>query len=418
MTRAEFRENLLVSLDTLRSHKVRSGLTLLGIVIGVASVISVAAIIDGLNRYIAHKVEQLGSRTYFVTRMPFGTDPNRMPERIRLRKYLQYSDADRIRETVRTIDKVSALGTRAAMLGDTNELRYQGKRVEQLFVRGASPDYCEIIPMFVVEQGRYYNQGEEERAAPVIVIGSALADSLFGRADPLGKQVMLNGAAYDVIGVFAPDEGFLGGPGVDQFVLMPLSTFKKRNPQSKETVIIYSVRPEMDASVAMNDISEVLRRLRKVPHKAENDFEVISSDFLTSLWEQLTGAIVMLTSVISSIGLLVGGIGVMNIMLISVTERTKEIGVRKAIGARRADIKLQFLLEAVTLSLAGGLLGILGGFFVAWAVRTLAPSIPASVSVFWAAMGVSLSAAVGLFFGYWPANRASSLDPIVCLRYE
>ena len=174
----------------------------------------------------------------------------------------------------------------------------------------------------------------------------------------------------------------------------------------------------MDAAQAQNDVIEVLRRVRKVPHNAENDFEVISSDFLTTLWGQLTGAIVILTSVISSIGLLVGGIGVMNIMLISVTERTKEIGVRKAIGARRSDIKVQFLLEAVTLTMAGGLLGILGGFAVAWAVRTLAPSIPASVSAFWAAMGVGLSAAVGLFFGYWPADRAARLDPIVCLRYE
>ena len=206
MTRAEFKENLLVSLDTLRSHKVRSALTLLGIVIGVTSVISVAAIIDGLNRFVSDKVEKMGSRTYFVLRFPFGTDPNRMPERIRLRKYIQYSDADRIRESVRTIDKVTAIGTRAFMLGDSNEIRYGGQRVERIFVRGASPDYCEVIPMFVVEQGRYYNQGEEDRAAAVVVLGASVAESLFGRLDALGKQVMLNGAPYDVIGVFAHDE--------------------------------------------------------------------------------------------------------------------------------------------------------------------------------------------------------------------
>lgn len=418
MTRSEFRENLLVSLDTLRAHKVRSALTLLGIVIGVASVISVAAIIDGLNKFISDKVEKLGSRTYFVTRFPFGTDPTRMPERYRTRRYFQYEDADKLREMSRTIESVTAMGTRASFLGQDNEIRYGGERVERLIVRGASADYVDVIPMFQVELGRFYTQGEVERAAPVVVLGQAVADSLFGRASPLGKQVMLNGAQYEVIGVFAHDEGMMGGPGVDQFALMPLSTFRKHNPDMKEVFLAFTVRRDVDAAVGQDEVTDALRRVRRVPYKNENDFEVFSSDFLSQLWNQLTGAIVILTSVISSIGLLVGGIGVMNIMLISVTERTKEIGVRKAIGARKSDIRVQFLLEAVTLTLAGGVLGIGAGYGVAWLVRTVAPSIPATVSWFWAGMGVTLSAAVGLFFGSWPASRAAKLDPIVCLRYE
>ena len=161
-----------------------------------------------------------------------------------------------------------------------------------------------------------------------------------------------------------------------------------------------------------------MRRLRRVPRDAENDFEVISPDFLSSLWNQLTGALVILTGVISSVGLLVGGIGVMNIMLISVTERTAEIGVRKAIGARRADIRVQFLMEAVVLTFTGGAIGILTGAAVAWAVRTVLPSMPATLSYLWIALGVAISVGVGLFFGYYPANRAANLDPIVCLRYE
>ncbi len=418
MTRAEFRENLLVSFATLRAHKVRSGLTLLGIVIGVTSVIAVAAIIDGLNRFVAMKVEGMGSRTFFVTRWPIGTNPTQMPEKIRLRRLLQYDDAEKVRATARNIDRITTMATRAPFLGSTNEVRFQGERVERIIVRGCEPDYPDVIPMFVIERGRFFNQGEVDRASAVIVIGSAISDSLFGSREPLGKTVLLNGAPFEVIGVFAPEPGMLGGPGVDQFIAMPISTYRKHYPESKEVFLAFTSRRDVAGDLAREEVTEALRRIRRVPHSAENDFEVFASDFLTTLWNQLTGAIVLLTTVISSIGLLVGGIGVMNIMLISVTERTKEIGVRKAIGARAADIRVQFLLEAVTLTMAGGLLGILGGMAIAWLVRTLAPSIPAAVSPFWAAMGVGLSAATGLFFGYWPANRAAQLDPIVSLRYE
>jgi putative ABC transport system permease protein len=393
-------------------------LTLLGIVIGVTSVISVAAIIGGLNKFISDKVEKLGSRSYFVSRFPFGTDPTRVPERLRLRRYLQYSDAERIREKAPAVEKISAIGTRAAFFGQQNEIRYGGERVQRLIVRGANSDYCDVIPMFAIEQGRMYTPAEDARSAQVIIIGQAVADTLFGRATPLGKQVMLNGAPYEVIGVFAHDEGMFGGPGVDQFAVMPLGTFRKHNPDAKEVFIIYTAQRTATPEAAHDQVVEALRRIRRVPVNAPDDFEVFSSDFLSNLWNQLTGAIVLLTTVISSIGLLVGGIGVMNIMLISVTERTKEIGIRKAIGARRADIRVQFLLEAVTLTLAGGILGVAGGFVMAALVRTVAPSIQATVSPFWTVMGVSLSAVVGLFFGYWPARRAAQLDPIVCLRYE
>jgi putative ABC transport system permease protein len=218
--------------------------------------------------------------------------------------------------------------------------------------------------------------------------------------------------------VFAPDQGLFGGPGVDQFVVIPISNYRKHNPQTRELAIAFTVSRDYTPEAAMNEVIDAMRRIRRVPHNAENDFEVFSSDFLSSLWNQLTGAIVILTSVISSIGLLVGGIGVMNVMLISVTERTREIGVRKAIGARSIDIRVQFLLEAMTLTIAGGVIGVLLGAGIAAGVRAAAPSLPATVSWFWASLGVGLSAAVGLFFGFWPADRAARLDPIECLRYE
>jgi putative ABC transport system permease protein len=418
VTHAELRENLGVALDTLRSHKVRSLLTLLGIVIGVTSVISVAAIIEGLNLYIQRQVQSLGSRTYFITRFPAGTNPQFMPEKIRLRKYIRYSDADYLREHCRSLRTVTAFGTRAAFFGDLNEIRYASAHVERVFVRGVEPEYADAIPIFTVAQGRFITRYDVDHARPVTVIGNEIANSLFPHADPIGKIVRLNGKLYEVVGVLEPYPGLFGGPGVDDFALIPLSDFRKKYPEQKEVILAFTIPPDVPIEQGRNEVIEAMRRLRKVPHNGENDFEVISPDFLADLWDQLTGAMVILTAVISSVGLLVGGIGVMNIMLISVTERTQEIGVRKAIGARRSDIRAQFLMEAVSLSVTGGILGILVGSGVSYAVRQLLPAVPATVSYLWVFLGVAISAGVGIFFGFYPANRAAGLDPVVCLRYE
>jgi putative ABC transport system permease protein len=418
MTRAEVRENLLVAIETLRSHKVRSTLTVLGIVIGVTSVISVAAIIEGLNLYIQSQIAALGSRTYFIARFGAGTDPNRMPEKVRIRKYLQYTDAAYLREAATLVSSVTTFGTRAFFFGDTNEIRYGNHRIERVIVRGVEPEYLAAVPIFSVTQGRFVTNHDLDHARPVVVIGQHIADSLFPNQDPLGKSVRLNGRLYEVIGVFDPYPGLFGGPGVDEFAIIPLSDFRKNYPEQKELILAFSIPKDVSIELARNQVIEAMRRLRKVPHHAENDFEILSPDFLADLWDQLTGALVILTGVISAMGLLVGGIGVMNIMLISVTERTAEIGIRKAIGARRSDIRVQFLLEAVMLTLLGGIIGIILGIGVSLLVRVAAPSIQASVSMIWICLGFAISVGVGLFFGYYPANRAATLDPIVCLRYE
>jgi len=418
MTRSEFGENLKVAWDTLRSHKVRSALTLLGIVIGVTSVISVAAVIEGLNRYIQGKVEGLGSRTYFITRFPPGTDPNRMPERIRLRRFLQYADADQLKRLCPAVEAATIIATRASFFGQSNEIRYGGVRIQNVFLRGAESSYIDALPMFAIEQGRFISPLDEEHSAPVVVIGSNIAETLFPRLDPMGKEILINGGLYQVIGTFARAEGLFGGPGPDDFAIIPLANFHKHNPDIRELVVMFTIYRDVSREIAKDQVIDAMRRIRHLKQSVENDFELISSDFISTLWNQLTGAIVILTGVISSIGLLVGGIGVMNIMLISVTERTREIGVRKAIGARASDIRVQFLLEAVTLTIAGGLIGIFLGGLVAWVVRATFADIPASLSWFWAGLGVFISASIGLFFGYWPADRAARLDPIVCLRYE
>jgi putative ABC transport system permease protein len=250
------------------------------------------------------------------------------------------------------------------------------------------------------------------------VLGAAINESLFPYTDAVGKTVRLNGALYEVIGVFEHDPGLFGGPGVDMFAIIPLSNFKKQYPEAKELIIAFTVPENVSVGTAQGEVIQAMRRLRHIPANKENDFELTSPDFLSKIWNQLTGALVILTTVISSVGLLVGGVGVMNIMLISVTERTQEIGLRKAIGARRVDIRLQFLLEAVVLTLVGGTIGILIGAGVSTLVRTFVPSIPATLSYLWVSIGFMISVGVGLFFGYYPANLAASLDPIVCLRYE
>jgi putative ABC transport system permease protein len=418
MTRAELRENLLVAMDTLRSHKIRSGLTVLGIVIGVTSVIAVASIIDGLNGYIADRVEQFGSRTYFISRIPVGPRFGRMPEYIRLRKYFEPTDAAYVREAARSIESVTVFGTRAAFFGQDNDIRYGANTVERIILRGAEPEYADAIPLFSIAQGRFITRFDEEHARPVVVIGAAIADSLFGNREALGKVVRMNGLQYEVVGVFDHDPGLFGGPGVDNFAVIPFSLFRKQNPQAKELFLAFTVPKHVPPSIAIDEVTDAVRRLRRVKHNQPNDFEITSPDFLTNLWSQLTGALVLLTSIISSVGLLVGGIGVMNIMLISVTERTSEIGVRKAIGARKSDIRAQFLLEAVTLATIGGIIGISLGALIALVVRTAMPSVPAFVSPLWVVLGVGISVGVGIFFGYYPANRAANLDPIVCLRYE
>ena len=418
MTRHEARENLLVALDTIRARKVRSGLTILGIVIGVTSVIAVASIIDGLNGVIRERVQKLGSRTLFITRIPPNTGPGRLPQKVRVRKYLQDDDARFVAASCPAVDYATTFAQRINFGAVADSIRYGDAHVERFILRGVEPEYIDAFPLFAVGEGRFISQYDQDHDRSVVVIGQAIANSLFPLVDPIGKMVKVNGRLYEVIGVFEPDQGLFSSFGVDQFACIPMSNFRKSFPDLRERFIAVSGKEGYSMDTVRGQVEEAMRRKRHVPHNKEDDFEIADPDFLSNLWNQLTGALVLLTSIISSIGLLVGGIGVMNIMLISVTERTSEIGIRKAIGARKADIRVQFLLEAVTLSGIGGILGILLGALIALLVRTVLPAVPAVVSPLWVTLGVAISVGVGLFFGYYPANRAANLDPIVCLRYE
>src|SRR5712692_1572051 len=330
MTRAEWKESLSVALATIASQKMRAFLTMLGVVIGVASVISVAAVIHGLNQHITDKVREIGTQVFFVTRFK-AFSFERMSEEIRKRKYLTNEDTVAVRQQCPTVQRATPILTRALFFGQENEIRYQNNRVENPFVRGGEPDLVDVLPVYAVKEGRFLTAEENQHAARVTILGAAVADSLFGPLDPLGREVRVNGLPFKVIGVFEPHQGLFGGPGVDQFVIIPYRTFTKLYPEIEEVIIGVTVAEPSQMGRAEEEVIEVLRRRRRVPPQAKNDFEISSPDVVTDLWKQLTGAIVILTLIIASIGLLVGGIGVMNIMLVSVTERTAEIGVRKAV---------------------------------------------------------------------------------------
>jgi putative ABC transport system permease protein len=420
MTRAEWKESLGIALQTMRSQKLRSFLTMLGVVIGVASVISVAAIISGLNQHISDKVHEIGSQSFFITRFRlFTVDFDRLDEEIRQRKYLKPEDATAIMAQCPSVQKASPVLTRAIfIMGGSNEVRYRDRHVEEPILRGGEPELVDVLPVYQVRDGRFLTHDENVHAAHVTILGNAIAANLFGAEDPLGKTVRVNGQAFTVIGVFEPHQGLFGGPGVDDFVIIPYRTFAKMYPEIEEVILAVSTFSPAMLTQAMDEVTEVLRRRRNVPAHKDNDFEVTSPDLLTDLWQNLTSAIVLLTLIIASIGLLVGGIGVMNIMLVSVTERTGEIGVRKAVGARKQDIGAQFLLESIAITSVGGLLGVASGVLFSVSVAALFPDLPAHVSILWTLVGLLLSVAVGLFFGIYPAVKAAAMDPVRCLRYE
>jgi putative ABC transport system permease protein len=423
MTREEWKESLGIALATMASQKLRAFLTMLGVVIGVSSVIIVAAIIDGLNHYITSRVREVGSQTFFFARFrAFTVDFDRLTEDIRQRKFLTVEDAKAIREQCPAVAKVTPILTRAAFLGPTmgggNDLHYQNNHVDTAILRGSEPELIDVIPAYAVRDGRFFSHEENDHAAFLAILGAPIADNLFGPVDPIGKIIRVNGHPFAVIGVFEPHQGLFGGPGADQFVIIPYKTFAKLYPEIEEVIIAATSTSAELMPRAIEEATEVLRRQRRVPTNKPNDFEIASADLLTDLWEQLTGAIVMLTLIIASIALLVGGIGVMNVMLVNVTERTAEIGVRKAVGARRSDIRAQFVLEAMTLTGMGGVIGTLAGALVSFTVATVFPALPARLSLFWTGMGLLISLAVGLFFGIYPAVKAANLDPVRCLRYE
>ena len=409
-----FREVFRMAIDSLRAHKLRSFLTILGIVIGVMTVIGMVSIIQGLNKSFLSELQAAGS-DMIVIRKNEGIQMGHQSEEERTRKDLTFDDVKAI-ETGAPLVKAVAVSVYVSVF-DPVEIKYQSAKSDSAMVIGMNEKWPVVMSLYLPQLGRFITQSEVTRTARVCVLGSELADILFPTTNPVGKEIRVGPEAFTVIGVLSK-RGQMFGQSRDNFVGLPITTLMKYFSYEKDGLeIIASPRQSEMLGETIEQITSVLRLRRKVPYGQPNDFAVMTQDTLVDLYNQLTGAAYLVMIVISSIGLLVGGIGVMNIMLVSVKERTREIGIRKAIGARSGDILKQFLIEAVFLTGTGGLIGVLAGFGIALIVRAATP-LPAAVSPWSVVLGLSVSATIGLFFGIVPAQKAARMDPIVALRYE
>ena len=411
MSRLAFLNGLVLALQTIRTHKLRAFLTVLGVIIGTGTIIGVAAILTGFDANVTAVLRSFGPNSIIVFKFPVGPRTSNLTPEERTRKDLTYQNAVEIRERCTSVEDVSSM----LFANDMVNLHYKGNDlydvnlmgVEEAYARGGQVD---------IHLGRFFTDEESRHRMPVAVVGQDVEKGLFAHVDPIGKEILINGHEFQVIGTMVrPAASFFGD--TDNRVLLPYGAMQKMYPNARENaIVVTAVAGKLPQ--AMDEVRTVLRVARRVPYSKPDNFALSTAEQMVDDFRQITAVTFLVMVVLSSIGLLVGGIGVMNIMLVSVTERTFEIGIRKAIGARRADILIQFLIEAAALTGLGGIAGIIFGWLISLLARLIFTSIPASVPLWAAVLGVAVSVAVGLFFGIWPANKAARLDPVVALRYE
>jgi putative ABC transport system permease protein len=406
-----------MALDAISSHKLRSGLTILGIVIGITTVVTVASLLGGLKGAIVDFFQEFGPDSIFIARLSGDPSGANAPPKERKRRPIRPEYANYVKTTVQAVEDVGLSLYILPQPGQVISAKVPGYESDNLNLVGATPNLYDISPR-AVRQGRIFTEPEARRAARVVMLGSSLADALFPRQDGVGRSVTIDGVQYEVIGVFAQAKGgFFGENGLDRQVVMPFETARLRYPQSDNFFLTAKARPGQRQD-AVEEVRAAIRKLRHVPAGKPDDFALSTPDSIIENFNKITGMVLLISIAISGVGLLVGGIGVMNIMLVSVTERTREIGVRKAIGARRSDIVTQFLIEATTLSGVGGLFGVVFAVLVTILISALVPALHTVVSSVAVVAGFTISVAIGVFFGVWPAVKASRLDPVESLRYE
>jgi putative ABC transport system permease protein len=406
---------VMLALNTIREHKMRAFLTVLGVIMGTGTIIAVGSVIVGLDGAIADILHSFGPNNAIVFKFQFAFRGRITPEELQ-RKPLTYENAVAIRDRCPAVQAVSPyLFTPAAMTGrGTDVAKYKANDLYNLQVGGTEESY-QAGGSAELKEGRFFSDFDNKHHQPVAVVGEDVPKALMAAEDPIGKWIDVNGHQVQIIGVMKrPATGF----GQDDTrVLLPYFSMKKIMPEARENMLVVAAKPGMLAE-AIDQTAAVLRIERHVPANKPDNFSISTGEQMLERFHNITGMVAMVMIALSSVGLLVGGIGVMNIMLVSVTERTREIGVRKAIGARRSDIVLQFLTEAVVLTGIGGLIGMTLGWLLSTSVRLIFPSLPTAVPLWAAALGVAVSVGVGVFFGIWPANKAARLDPVEALRYE
>jgi putative ABC transport system permease protein len=416
----ELREAVGLALDALRRNPLRSFLTILGIVIGVSTVIAISAVVNGLNSNVIGKVESMGSNIVICYRFPWAT-LGRLPPEFLQRKELNAEWA----EGLGNLPHVEAATATARIFrpefgAGSSNVRRGGIRAKNVIMQGNTPAVAQIFDLDL-EEGRWFNQIDMEHRSPVTVLGHDTADTLFPAGeDPIGQEVLIEGTVFTVVGVAARQKQAFGNGNnpEDNIAYLPLSTMQKLHPEFKDYVLFAKATDAQYVPAVVDEVREYLRRMRRLPSDKPDDFAIFTPDAFLDLWREISGGIFVVMFAAGSVALLVGGIGVMNIMLVSVTERTREIGVRKAIGASRSNILMQFLLEATTLAAIGGVIGVVVGSILGLSVRLVFPSLPTSISLFWVLVGFTVSALIGIFFGGYPAWKAARLNPVEALRYE
>ncbi len=415
------KEILSMALDSIRSHKFRSALTVLGIVIGILTAIIVAAMLTGLRGSLVKIVEEYGVNNIYAFHLSTGIQVGERDQNERARKVLTPEDGEAIKSQAPAVEDLAFISPNIGYSGGPfdDTISYNGKTYRRGNTQGVTPNYAAIANVRLKE-GRFITDQDDQYRRNVMVLGVNAAQALFpDQPDHLaGTEVKMGGYIWEIIGVLEKRKNaFLGENDEDNAVLVPFRTGLQVAPARH--FLLFIIQAKSGARVeAIDQVEEILRNRRGVKFAQPNDFDLKTADAFVGQFDSIFGMVGLIAIAISSVGLLVGGIGVMNIMLVSVTERTQEIGIRKAIGARRRDIVSQFLYEAMTLTLFGGVLGVVLSFGVSQIIMFFVPSLPATVPSWAVITGLVVSLTVGLVFGVWPAMKASRLDPIECLRYE